>query len=1153
MKGTRFERDLVGLERSLGLRSNRGISRQSNKDSPPIQAIVNGMKKIAKEYVDLTTSEIRQSEPLRQEVNDLFEEYAPVIWPDENHQQPEWLEDPDPYKFEGRYPRRLCYSDEEDRETLRALFYNLVVEKCCNYHSNQLQRARTSQRQSLDYLDSAGETPRKAEPGLGAESDSEMVDAESAPPQPISSYHENTYEAREAQFNPGEFSFRVFQDYGMPSTDAGSGPTIKTTEPAPPSSTSAISWTPANMAPKEYTQEPTPSETATSDRPDRSMRPKRKRPQPNEEDLLPKKVSGDRKAKKPRWSQIIPLKVSPHHLARLADGERIAESVPTSPEEETPPPQDDTIMSNAGEEHPASNGGSLSSAPPTPTDEFAADNENIVVKRDPRSNTPPSKPAPERVPESGSQDAREQKSPVDNQPADLPVSNGTSRPESDRPGSESAPPSRPVTGHRENETPKPPPPALTGPARKDLSTMPEVKWRPGFTNTSSQSPLTPANGLHTHHTGPLSTTSPSLSQDGFGSGRPHEREPDAVGGAARPMPQTTAAPNANSPRLDWHHTQHQPGQQRRESQPAPTQDPHAAHRSQISLVEEVLGPLLECPTAREVLRKTPNLSRPQLEDMKRILAHSADAQANFDVFIAHVYGRREDGPNGGSIATALASAIQPPNAPHIAGPPSAAIPKFPPQHVLPSNGPPKSSGPSPRLGAPAPSRRNTRPEDVDRILGDLAACPTVKQVLHKKPDPRRRELKIMRDILRDHPQSRTDLEMLLTRLEARLEAADRESERSPSQDHKERPPTAEPPRGAPLPSPRVTPGHGNPFNAFDSNQFARPQQQQPPPPAHAAEPRYSIVRSPPTSESSRRTETPLHSVDSNSGRQPLPPGTGAFRPAAPQAPADLPKPPLHPPTQPHQQRPPPPHLPSQPLQQPHPHPHQNVHPHPTGNFGPQHAHGPFGRLQNVPGQPPNGPPHHPQHQHPQHGVMSAPAGPGRALIGQQDVFAVRPSPAHNEKEQHQRHNMPIRSSSMQSEPEVQTPQHPAHAMSMSPTPGATATNSLEDVSIEINWARNLDYADYLTGEACLHCKTAGEFFSLIEAQMPDELQGVHGNGNRIKEIRIKALTPLQGEGIMPRIKRDEVSGRPALRKLIKKLRSQPPDADIELEFRVVWE
>ncbi|KAK4493872.1 hypothetical protein PRZ48_015057 [Zasmidium cellare] len=1101
------------------------------------------MKKIAKEYVELTTSEIRQSQTLQQEVNDLFEEYAPVVWPDETIQQPEWLEDPDPYKFEGRYPRRLCYNDEEDRET------------------NQLQRARTSQRQSLDYLDSAGETPRKAEPGLGAESDSEMVDTGAAPQHLMNAFHDSTYEAREAQFTPGEFSFRVFQDYGMPSTDAGSGPTIKTTEPAPPPSTSAISWTPANMAPKEYTQEPTPSETATSDRPDRSMRPKRKRPQPNEEDLLPKKVSGDRKAKKPRWSQIIPLKVSPHHLARLADGERIAESIPTSPEEEeevTPPPQDDTIMSNADDEQGASNGGSLSSVPPTPTEEVATDNENIVVKRDPRSATPATKPAPEQTAETEPQDAREPKSPIEHPPADAPLSNGTSRPESNRPGSESAPPSRPATSHRESESSKPPLASLTAPPRKEAS-MSEPKWRPDPTKPPSRSPLAPANALH--QAGTPVNTSPALSQDGFGGGRLHEREADAVGGAARPVPQPAGTSKPNSPRLDRHHMQQIPGHQRRESQQAPAQDPHAAHRSQLSLVEEVLGPLIDCPTAREVLRKTPNLSRPQLEDMRRILAHSADAQGNIDVFYAHVHGRREDGPNGGSIATALASAVQPPNAPPFAAPPNTAIPKFPPQHVLPSNGPPNAGGPSPRLGAPPPSKRASRPEDVDRILGDLAACPTVKQVLQKKPDPRRRELRIMRDILRDHPQSRTDLEMLLTRLEARLEAADGQGERSPSQDHKERPPTAEPPRGVALPSPRVTPGQGNPFNAFDSNQYGRPQQQQqppqqpPPPPAHAAEPRYSIVRSPPTSEGSRRTETPHHSVEPNAGRQPLPPGAGAFRPAAPQAPADLPKPPLHPPAQPPPQRPPPHHLPSQPLQQPH-HPHQNVHPHPPGNFGPQHAHGPFGRLPpNVPSQPHAGPPHHPQHQHPQHNPMSAPAGPGRALIGQQDVFAVRPPPAQNEKEQHQRLAMPIRSTSLQSEPEVQTPQqHPSHAMSMSPTPGAVGgTNSLEDVSIEINWARNLDYSDYLSGDACLHCKTAGEFFSLIEAQMPDELQGVHGNGNRIKEVRIKALTRLQGEGNMPRIKRDEASGRPALRKLIKMLRSQPADADIELQFLVVWE
>lgn len=114
--GSRFDRELVGLERSLGFRSNRGISRQSNRDWLPIQAIVQGMKRIAKQYVHLTTGEIRASASLMQEVTDLFEEWAPTIWPNEDQAQPDWLEDPDPYRFEGRYPRRLQYNVEEDRE-----------------------------------------------------------------------------------------------------------------------------------------------------------------------------------------------------------------------------------------------------------------------------------------------------------------------------------------------------------------------------------------------------------------------------------------------------------------------------------------------------------------------------------------------------------------------------------------------------------------------------------------------------------------------------------------------------------------------------------------------------------------------------------------------------------------------------------------------------------------------------------------------------------------------------------------------------------------------------------------------------------------------------------------------------------------------------
>ena len=137
---------------------------------------------------------------------------------------------------------------------------------------------------------------------------------------------------------------------------------------------------------------------------------------------------------------------------------------------------------------------------------------------------------------------------------------------------------------------------------------------------------------------------------------------------------------------------------------------------------------------------------------------------------------------------------------------------------------------------------------------------------------------------------------------------------------------------------------------------------------------------------------------------------------------------------------------------------------------------------------------------------------------------------------------------MNSEPDHLPPQLGA---SMSPAPAGG--NSLDNVTIELNWARNLENSDYLSMEACLACKTAADFFALIESEMPDELQGLNGNGNRIKEIKVKARTPLHGDGGMPRIKRDEKSGRHSLRTLIKRMRSQPPDTEIDLEFLMIWE
>ncbi|EME41345.1 hypothetical protein DOTSEDRAFT_55191 [Dothistroma septosporum NZE10] len=137
----RWDRNLLGLERSLGLRSERGISRQSNKDAPPIEQLLDSIKLIARRWVAATNREIRTSEVLKQDALGLFDEYGPTIWPDDGI-RPSWLEEPSDDAYEGRYPRDLFYSDPDDREVLSSYFCDLVVEKCIKYHDNQLQKHR---------------------------------------------------------------------------------------------------------------------------------------------------------------------------------------------------------------------------------------------------------------------------------------------------------------------------------------------------------------------------------------------------------------------------------------------------------------------------------------------------------------------------------------------------------------------------------------------------------------------------------------------------------------------------------------------------------------------------------------------------------------------------------------------------------------------------------------------------------------------------------------------------------------------------------------------------------------------------------------------------------------------------------------------------
>jgi hypothetical protein len=115
-------------------------------------------------------------------------------------------------------------------------------------------------------------------------------------------------------------------------------------------------------------------------------------------------------------------------------------------------------------------------------------------------------------------------------------------------------------------------------------------------------------------------------------------------------------------------------------------------------------------------------------------------------------------------------------------------------------------------------------------------------------------------------------------------------------------------------------------------------------------------------------------------------------------------------------------------------------------------------------------------------------------------------------------------------------------MSSSPQSG-----SFENVSIEINWGRQLEYSDYMEMQ---YCGSTKEFFALVEAHIPDEIRA---DGHTIKEIRVKAMKDLKGGNLLPRIVRDEGRGRAAIRNLVKRLRAQPPDSEPELQFVVVWD
>lgn len=131
-------------------------------------------------------------------------------------------------------------------------------------------------------------------------------------------------------------------------------------------------------------------------------------------------------------------------------------------------------------------------------------------------------------------------------------------------------------------------------------------------------------------------------------------------------------------------------------------------------------------------------------------------------------------------------------------------------------------------------------------------------------------------------------------------------------------------------------------------------------------------------------------------------------------------------------------------------------------------------------------------------------------------------------------------------PAVQTP--------VPESPGAGGGGDLLaddlDAFIELNWGHEeVEFSDHMILQDFRDCRTAADFFSRIEAQVPPELQRPD---KVIREIRVRSQAEMKDKNRLPRMLRNDGSVRAGLRSLGKILKGLGPGVEGELEFVVVW-
>lgn len=110
-------RGVLAIEKCLGFKSLRGISRSPRSKHPPgasIAELEDGIDYFKMIYGGLDMVEVRKSRMLHDEIIQLFESIGPAMWPSQTP-TPSWLVDATLNDLDGHYPRNLRFDNLQDQ------------------------------------------------------------------------------------------------------------------------------------------------------------------------------------------------------------------------------------------------------------------------------------------------------------------------------------------------------------------------------------------------------------------------------------------------------------------------------------------------------------------------------------------------------------------------------------------------------------------------------------------------------------------------------------------------------------------------------------------------------------------------------------------------------------------------------------------------------------------------------------------------------------------------------------------------------------------------------------------------------------------------------------------------------------------------------